>query len=225
MKERLKKFIQSRTFDPSTIGDDLALKTEWKVMHRGGTNFRTHKLEQDHLNLAVFRPTIQVKLFTLLFYGVGIAIFIFWYRSIYEPGMEMEAENLIPAFMAVLFPGIATVFYFLKSKSVFFDKLTGSYWTGRGSKPDQHSDSKSMAGGASLDEIYALQLLKTYSRNKTRGSHGRGTRNRGHFVYELNLVLNDSSRYHVVAHGSEKKMKEDAEKLSEFLEVPVWDAT
>jgi len=38
------------------------------------------------------------------------------------------------------------------------------------------------------------------------------------------LVLNDASRINVIDHGNIKKLREDGQKLAEFLGKPLWDA-
>ena len=44
-----------------------------------------------------------------------------------------------------------------------------------------------------------------------------------YYSYELNLVLEDGARLNVVDHGDLKALQADAEILSEYLQVPVWD--
>ena len=46
-----------------------------------------------------------------------------------------------------------------------------------------------------------------------------------YYSYEMNLVLNDGKRLNVVDHGNQAKLREDAQTLATFLNVPVWDAT
>ena len=40
--------------------------------------------------------------------------------------------------------------------------------------------------------------------------------------YELNLVLKNTERLHVIDHADIKSLIEDVERLSEFLNVPIW---
>ena len=77
--------------------------------------------------------------------------------------------------------------------------------------------------GAHLDDVHALQLLRKYVRRNNSSSSSSSSR-RGYYVYELNLVLKDGTRRFVVSHGSGNSLMNDAKKLSEFLNVPVWSA-
>ena len=53
------------------------------------------------------------------------------------------------------------------------------------------------------------------------------TYQRGHSFtrYEINLILKDSSRVHVVQHGNKKRIRRDAAVLAEFPDKPLWDAS
>jgi hypothetical protein len=43
--------------------------------------------------------------------------------------------------------------------------------------------------------------------------------------YEINLVLTDGSRLNLVDHSIQSVIREDAQTLGAFLDVPVWDAS
>ena len=66
------------------------------------------------------------------------------------------------------------------------------------------------SGLVKLNTIHALQLIKERCRTKN---------------YELNLVLESGQRINVVDHGGLNRIREDANQLSQFLCIPVWDAT
>lgn len=76
-------------------------------------------------------------------------------------------------------------------------------------------DTNSVKNFAGLEDIHALQLLSEYC---------RGGKKRSYYSYELNLVLRNGRRINVMDHGDCKKLREDAQTLSEFLDKPVWDA-
>ena len=62
-----------------------------------------------------------------------------------------------------------------------------------------------------LNQIYAIQLLRSSLRWVVS--------------YEINLILKDGKRYDVIGHYNLEKIKEDAETLSKFLQIPLWDIT
>ena len=76
-----------------------------------------------------------------------------------------------------------------------------------------------------LEQIYAIQLISiTNMYRKTLVID---------YGYELNLVLNSKERINVIYENSlicsnsnnlKKQIRKDAEELSRFLGVPLWDA-
>lgn len=66
----------------------------------------------------------------------------------------------------------------------------------------------------SLKSIVAIQII---------GEHVP-TDDGSYKSFELNLVLEDSSRKNVVDHGNLKSIISDAEILSDFLNIPIWHA-
>jgi len=73
----------------------------------------------------------------------------------------------------------------------------------------------------SLQDIYALQLLSEYVDSCDRYFSNNNT---GPYTsYEINLVLKSGDRVNVVDHGDGFQILADAQKLSQFLKVPVWN--
>ena len=65
-----------------------------------------------------------------------------------------------------------------------------------------------------IDAIYALKIVSE-----------RISRSESSWIsYELNLILNNGRRINVVDHGNGVKIRKDAKRLTEFLNVPIWDA-
>ena len=77
------------------------------------------------------------------------------------------------------------------------------------------SQKQSIKGLTPLEEIHALQLVSELCH----------TKNRSYYSYELNLVLRDGQRINAVDHGRHERIRTDAQRLSDFLGKPVWDAT
>lgn len=89
-------------------------------------------------------------------------------------------------------------------KHTVFDKTTSSFSKGR-RKAEQAS--------CDISSIHAIQLIAKIVRGK-----------KSYYCYELNLVLNNVERINIISHGNKKRIRADANALSEFLAVPVWDA-
>ena len=85
----------------------------------------------------------------------------------------------------------------------------------RGKSPDFRSHGgRKPAESVELTRVKALQIISELCRGDKSSYHS----------YELNLILDNASRINVVDHGSLSKLREDANRLAQFLGVPIWDA-
>jgi hypothetical protein len=109
---------------------------------------------------------------------------------------------------------IAGILWYLITSPIVFDKSKGYFWKGR-NVPTEKNIKRTLKEYTHLEDIHALQLIsETCWRNEDRSYRS----------HELNLVLKDGRRINVVDHGVEGNIRECARRLSQFLEVPVWDA-
>ena len=63
MLKKLVRKLQSlegnrSTFDPASLGDSIAMQTDWSPAKSGGANFRTHKLVEINSSRLEFRASI-----------------------------------------------------------------------------------------------------------------------------------------------------------------------
>ncbi len=220
MFEKLKQKLRMLTavpapFDPSRFGDSLASQIDWTPAKRGGTNFRTHKLTTVGPNRIEFRASIGAKLFSLLFFflglGVSAALAVSWFKgdeAPFEPGL------LVPLLLGLLFMAIGGYLFYSGTKPIVFEKARGVFWKGR-KGPDEAIDSRNTGSYVRLDHVHAVQLISEYV------SGGKNS----FYSYEMNLVLQDGKRINVVDHGNLNRIREDGKMLSLFLGKPLWDAT
>jgi hypothetical protein len=90
-----------------------------------------------------------------------------------------------------------------------FDKREGVFWRTPGSETS--------GVRYPLERVHALQLLAERMRSSSR-------RGGSYYSYELNVVLDDGKRVHIVDHGKRPQIEADAAALGEFLEKPIWNA-
>ena len=208
----VKKLIpgaEQEPLDPARFGDSLAERVAWTPLVPGGANFATHCLKKLSEDRVAFRKTFTMILFALVFLLPGLAIFC----GAVLANAGVSLGNGIAGWPALLGGAIfsAAGFFLLRSaRTVEFDRQCG--WFYRGKKPTDPEAS----GAGLLLAIHALQIIS---------EHCSGSRGSSYRSYELNLVLKDGTRVNVIDHGSISKMREDAFQLSQFLGVPVWDAT
>lgn len=203
------------SFDPSCFDDPLALDTEWTPLKRGGANFCTHKLYQSDFDRYEFRVTIFARLFCSIFLLVGLGtmfvppiINILKGRSLWQ---GFETIFLFLFGLVFAFVGYMLLVHYIVP--IAFDKKNGYFWKGRKS-PDYIVNVDVIKHVVLLDNIHAIQLIS----ERCKGENGF------YLSYELNLVLEDASRMNVIDHGNKTSIIQDANKLSFFLGVPVWNA-
>lgn len=86
-----------------------------------------------------------------------------------------------------------------------FDRQSGYFWQGYVGARIANLIFKN---AKPLTRIHALQLLAGNKRNSG---------------YELNLVMTDRSRINLMEHVCRRPLGSNAQRLAEFLGVPVWD--
>ena len=71
-----------------------------------------------------------------------------------------------------------------------------------------------------LNDVHALQIIseriKEYDEDSSRGKSAYRS-------YEINLVLSNKDRIHILDHNRELQIREEAQQLSAFLGVNIWN--
>ena len=219
MLNRIKKILKKistwkPSFDPTKFNDDVALKTEWIPLKGGGSNFQTHKLVQMGYTRIEFKATWGAKIFSLIFVTVGLAVpVVFWINDIQTNGGILGSGFLFIMLFGSIFMAAGGWMFYSFAKPVIFDKTKGMYWK-NWKAPTRYLAEGDKDDSRRIGNIYALQIIPELVRSD----------NKSYVSYELNLILRDGKRMNVVDHGDPLQLQEDAQKLSEFLDVPVWDA-
>jgi hypothetical protein len=206
------------SFEPTQSGDPIAMETQWTPKKSGGANFRTHNIVRGFGTRLTFRLSLGTKLFFCLFFLIGLGVLV--------GGVVMavngSADALAPIVMCIsgsVFVVASGSTFYVINKPIVFDKDTGYFWKGRRS-PRLHLMGKASKGFVRLHDIHAIQLVSevcTSESDKGPSSY--------YSSYEINIVLKDASRVNIIDHGNLNRIREDAQSLSTFLEVPMWDAT
>jgi hypothetical protein len=174
-------------------------------MYPGGASFETHVAVSKNKNIFKFIPSIKYALYTVMYmflcigcYFLGIDLFFI------DNGLSVVGLLLLGASIVFL----AAFVYFIKDylKSIIFNKTSGIYYKGYFNIKFLRNDK------ANLDDIIALQVLGEITTEQIAPFNS----------YELNLVLKDYERIHVIDHADIKSLLKDVEHLSKFLDVPIW---
>ena len=219
----LKKFVEMMRgvlfrdkFDPSGLGDPVAMQTGWTPAKSGGikTYFVTHKLAGPNPDRLEFQASTSLKLSYILFLGFGMAGLIVFFCMILFGWYPVDWDTIPPIGACLVLTLMGVYMFYFGSTPIVFDRRCGFFWKGR-KNPDHVFDSGTLKHFAELEKIHALQLISRQSLLRFFCYH----------YFELNLVLEDGKRINVVDHGNQIRLREDAGTLSAFLDKPVWDAT
>jgi hypothetical protein len=102
----------------------------------------------------------------------------------------------------------------IATSPIVFDANRGEFWSGRRAPSDGISV-RDLKQYTSLDRVHALQLVSKSCYD------GYG----GYASHEINLILDDATRIHLVDYRDRTRVREDGATLAAFLERPLWDAT
>ena len=210
--ERSRLALEKLAVDQAERYDDgVASTTDWAFMVHTGGGFRSRRLVQVLHGRLQFKATWRGLAFGVAFAAPGFAMLAagIWHAVTARGG----TLGLLMSGLAFGAAGIVMLAGSLLP--VVFDRDSGYFWRGR-TAPRRDVDVDAKA--ARLQDVHAVQLL-------TGWRNSSGTMTSGYNVHEVNLILHDGSRVHVVGHGgSIEQLREEITTVAEFLNVPVWDA-
>ncbi|NRB42066.1 MAG: hypothetical protein HRU20_26940 [Pseudomonadales bacterium] len=200
--------FSSTRFRSSTEHDRVAQRTHWQVIKSGGANFKTHTLTQKTADLLCINASSQMQIFYLLFIIIGFNNVLFSYIAFFQThGLQPALSNPLLFLQPLFTVGLTFVLvgllirFFYGSANFRFDKSLQQLKMGKQS--------------VSFSALHALQILE-----ETVG----GSDSAVFKSYELNLVLKDGHRIHLMDHGHYAAFNHDAEQLAAFLALPIWQA-
>jgi hypothetical protein len=211
--EKLRRLAESRpVFDPSVFSDPVAEKADWTPLKPGGTNFATHRLLRAGSRLE-FKISPGARIFSLVFLLAGLGLLAGFAVSLALRRPLVFREQDIVGLIWALFAGGGWFLHRHFNRPVVFDRRSGYFWKGR-IPPDQLVSREVPKDSCPLKEIHALQVIA----ERLPGDRS------SYWSYELNLVLQDGRRLNVIDHGSIKVIRTDAAAVTDFLQIPLWDA-
>ncbi|WP_345989285.1 ankyrin repeat domain-containing protein [Sulfurimonas sp. HSL1-2] len=198
---------------PEYLGTDdpVVLKTTWKPLGNSGYAFKTHRLVRVNEDRMEFRRSFQSLLFTLLFsFGAAGSLFL-----AFSDVLGSQSDPLLFLLFTLSFTGLSVFFYFSGRKRIVIDKAVSAFWRGE-DEPSKVINPHAINGYHSLKNVHAVQLLKRF----IPGDHD----SKSYYKHELNLVFADGKRAAVIEHNDANTVTKQGQRISDFLEVPLWDA-
>ncbi|MPY26587.1 hypothetical protein FM037_11545 [Shewanella psychropiezotolerans] len=199
-------------FEPASLDDLVATITQWSALVPDNASFCSHKAKCVSATRVKFRPRMIPLILAPLLMLVGTVVILGFSFSALTHG---DGTLLIGTVVGIIALVMGTKLLHQWSIVHIFDLQSGDYHTSR--------NQQSVIGSkqhCQLADIHAIQLLQKYI-YKTYAGEGRQVT----CGYELNLVFKDGSRINIVSHREHDFIQSDGQILSEFLNVPLWDAT
>lgn len=197
---------------PAThLDDPVAARIAWSQLSNSNLAFRTGQCRL----VSGERVKIGPSLGLIGMVGVICLVVLVGHTGLFFGGFSSSG-----ALIGIALTGVLLFVFRQLILVTVFDKRRGRFWNAwRGTG----LSAASRASG-SIDEIHALQMIGRYlPRQVHRRGPGRTSISGGFTRYELNLVLKDGSRLHLMAHGHGDSLRRDAEKLASFLGKPLWE--
>jgi len=189
-----------KIFNPKNFKDPVAQKTEWEpVFKNSNGNFKVTRISQEAGGKLGLEKSTTSK--TLYRNCVLMGVAAFAVMIITQNGVLILRVFSLIAILVGLWG------MYMQNQPFVFDKNEGVFKNGRKQT-------------VKFADVYAVQLL---SREVQVKAPPKGELKKIK-TYELNLVLNDGKRVNVLAHGGFKEIREDSNKISSFLDKPLWDA-
>lgn len=193
------------------LKDPIARETCWDPLVKGGANFKTKRLVFVNPNRIVFKPTIQMILFGLLFLIIGLAIAFF-----------IGKEKLFGGIFGLIFSAIGGAILYFSSIPIVIDKSLGYFWHSR--KEPRGYNRTDENKYFHLKNVYAIQIIAEFIQGSHRSNgSGGSSRSAPYTSYEINLIMKNGSRKNVIDHGKLSSITQDAKTLADFLNVPLWN--
>ena len=194
--------------------DPIARQINWSPLCSDRFSYAAQRLELVSDSRIELLPSAGLNLSFMFFLLLGSGFILFSF--IIDLGLA-DNQQIGARIFAVLFGSVMVLvvgsYWRFYSTPIVFDKDVGLCWKSR--KPlDQVENKSVLEVFVQLDEIYALQILNQLVKKEEYSDYN---------CFEVNLVMKSSKRINVIAHGNKEVLFEQAEELSSFLDVPIWD--
>jgi len=198
---------------PSKIQDSLSLKTDWSPMLKGNGVSGIELTELSHYsNGIVLKPKrhlILIPIFSMLLGGFLVCQVL--KTSNFLQNIDFFSTDTIGLFLSFLTAIVGVLIYIISSKEISITKET-ICWKGNFLQRffDSHDNSTIINS-----DVLAIQLIK-----KTFNS---SSDSESSFSFELNIIKKNLERRHLTQYTKLDNLRRDADSISAFLKVSLWD--
>ena len=187
-------------------------KTDWHPLSAATSNFDPYRLKIDKHGRLSFQPTGANLFFGLLFAFFGL---IFSFLSFFLLQFILPLAWLVGLVCALIML-LGLYLLYDNFKPIHLDSAEGFLRLGRG--PDNL---------VKPSDIKAIQLLAQQVETTSRSHNPHTSFHTKHHMsyqnYQINLVLKDRTRRHVVSYFNRDKAIDAAQTLADHMGLPLWN--
>jgi len=200
--------MTTNNMDIKRFDDKVAEQTHWHALEVKSGSFNLFNLHTEDPYKLEYKRTGLFKLFISVFVMFGCILILPALLSVVVNvlvmGLAIRWFDFVSYLLvAMIFFGGAWRLVYHSQTPPLFNLRQLLFTRGRGSKKVE----------IDCSDIHALQLLAHYV-----GQH------KGNYTtYQLNLVLNNGSREHVVGYSTPKVARRDAQTIAKNIDVKIWD--
>lgn len=203
---------------PLPSNDDAApADADWTPLTRHSVNFTTRRLRQVSTTRQAFRPIWGIVVAWVVTIPASALLVLGYLDPDSALGLAV-ARVTPPALIGMIIGSSTLVFCVLAMwagmRPIVFDTASGWFWQGWLS-PESTRPGLTSSSAVRLSRVRAVQVLSKFVQDKYDGRH--------YHFYELNLVLHDGRRLHVLGHAGMAALRGDANALAAFIGKPVWE--
>lgn len=199
--------------DVNYLTETLKTNIELTPLKHGGSSFRTHILIRVSENIYSYKPSYGTAIFCWIFVSIGLGLLFFGVREVIAGINALKFPVFLLVGIGLIFTSVGAYMFYSFYKPIVFDKSKNIYSKGYETEKPSENVLKS-SQKIKLSEIVALQII---------GERIKGDKNTFN-SFELNMVLKNGKRKNIIDHGNLKSIINDAQLLSEFLDLPIWHA-
>ncbi len=207
LKSRRMQFIKNLTDklaamnksrDPTEFKDEIASRTQWDAFRKATGNFNTHKLVDKPGYGMAYKPAAGFYFLTGMFMFLGGITTVTIIGQAIQQSNPLNGDVLFPAAFGLVFFIIGICLFRFMARPIVFDSANRSM--------DLREDR------TYFSDMYAIQLIVQ-----------RGSKHRN---YQVNLVMRNADRVHVMNYADSSTARTDAARIADVTGISpdkIWD--
>jgi len=177
--------------------DPLIIKTSWEPFDTSTTSFKSHNLKNVGKDRMEFRMSFGAFIFytIVILFGVAIATLPL------SVDIKSTDNPMAMVLVGLFFSIVGIVLFYFGRKKIILDKASMLFTKGNTSY--------------TLKNVEAVQLVQRYIEDIDG--------NDNYYSHQLNLIFSNGDRVNILSNKNRKSVTNQAQKVSEFLALPLWD--